>query len=259
MEEAARRANSRIVLALDLPPDDSERLLTKATGILEKTHSHLCAVKMNHHLTLPLGLFDDIQELLAQAKSYDLPTIMDCKINDIGNTNRIISDYYFKAGFDAVIANPFVGWEEGIKPVLDTARQMNRGVILLVYMSHKGAPEGYGQKVLTEETNQPTCQYQIFAEKALRWNTDGVVVGATYPEKIREVYAILGKTVPIYSPGIGAQGGKAEEAMKSGATYLIVGREITLAENPAKSAERLKDSAQNTQKSFGKRLASGRR
>ncbi|MGB9134574.1 MAG: orotidine 5'-phosphate decarboxylase [Candidatus Bathyarchaeia archaeon] len=246
MEEASRGANSRIVLALDLPPDKPGKLFTSAKEILEETHSHLCAVKLNHHLTLPLGLFNNVQELLAQARDYGLPTIMDCKINDIGNTNRIIAEYYFKAGFDAVIANPFVGWEEGLQPVLEATRRMNRGVILLVYMSHKGAPEGYGQKIITEEADKPVFQYKVFAKKALQWNVDGVVVGATYPEKIGEVYSILGETVPIYSPGIGAQGGRIEKAVKSGAKYLIVGREITLAENRAKSAERLKTCVQNT-------------
>ena len=249
MEEAARKTGSRIVLALDLPPDKPERLLTTATDILEKTHPYICAIKLNHHLILPLGLFGHVQELLTQAKGHGLPAIMDCKINDIGNTNQIISEYYFKAGFDAVIANPFVGWEEGMKPVLDTARQMNRGVILLVYMSHKGASEGYGQRIFTEETNRPVCQYEVFAKKALRWNADGVVVGATYPEKIRKVYAILGKAVPVYSPGIGPQGGRIQEAARSGAEYLIVGREITMAENPGKSAEKLRDSIQRAENS----------
>jgi len=34
--------------------------------------------------------------------------IMDAKVNDIGNTNQVIAEYYFSAGFDAIIANPFV-------------------------------------------------------------------------------------------------------------------------------------------------------
>jgi orotidine-5'-phosphate decarboxylase len=245
MEQASREVDSQLVLALDLPPNEPEKLFLKAEEILEKTHLHICAVKLNHHLTLPLGLFDKIGELLGQARDYGLSTIMDCKVNDIGNTNRVIAEYYFKAGFDAVIANPIVGWEEGLQPVFETARQMNKGVILLVYMSHRGAPEGYGRRVFMEETGQPVFQYHAFAQKALQWNADGAVVGATYPDKIREVYAILGERVPIYSPGIGAQGGGIEMAVKGGAKYLIVGREITLAEDPAKAAEKLKASAKH--------------
>lgn len=245
MEQASKKADSCIVLALDLPPNEPKKLFLKAEEILEKTHSHICAVKLNHHLTLPLGLFDKVGELLAQARDYGLPTIMDCKVNDIGNTNRTIAEYYFKAGFDAVIANPIVGWEEGLQPVFETARLMNKGVILLVYMSHKGAPDGYGRKVLMEETGQPVFQYKVFARKALQWNADGAVVGATYPERIREVHSILGERVPIYSPGVGVQGGGVETALNGGAKYLIVGRGITLAEDPAKIAEELKASAKH--------------
>lgn len=240
MEKAAKEKGSNIVLALDLPPDEPRKLLLRAKRILEAVQPHVCAVKLNRHLILPLGLFGDLHELLGQAENYGLPAIMDCKINDIGNTNRIIAEYYFDAGFGGVTASPFVGWEEGLQPVLEIAKQKKRGVILLVYMSHKGAWEGYGQNVVIREERQTVSQYMVFAQKALEWNVDGAVVGATYPKKIEEVYAVLGEEVPIYSPGIGAQGGSIEKAARGGAKYLIVGRTITLAKNPLKAAKNLK-------------------
>lgn len=238
--QSARKASSNIVLALDLPPDDGKTLAIKARQILEATHPHICAVKLNRHLTLPLGLFDHVQDLIRQVKSYGLPVIMDCKINDIGNTNRVIAEYYFKAGCDAVTANPFVGWDEGLQAVFGTAKQMNRGVILLVYMSHKAAWEGYGQHIFVEPDRQIVPQYRLFAQKALQWDADGAVVGATYPQKIKEIHAVLGEQVPIYSPGIGVQGGTIKDAVSSGAKYLIVGRAITLADKPSEAAENLK-------------------
>ncbi len=243
MEAAAEKARSNLVLALDLPPNTPEKLFATSKNLLETVQPHICAVKFNRHLILPLGLFDGVQQLLKQAQNHGLPTIMDCKINDIGNTNRIIAEHYFQAGFDAIIANPFVGWEEGLHPVFETADQMNRGVILLVYMSHKGAWEGYGQNVVTKKTGKSLRQYEVFAEKALAWGADGAVVGATYPEKIRELHSILTENVPIYSPGIGAQGGNIEAAVRSGSTYLIVGRAITQAENPSQAAENFKRAA----------------
>ena len=246
MAEAAGKRESNIVLALDFPyekPENRQTLYKRAENIIDAVNTYVCAVKFNHHLILPLGVFNGVQKLLEKAHEKELPTIMDCKVNDIGSTNHVIAEYYYEAGFDALIANPFVGWEEGLKPVFEAAKNRNKGVILLIYMSHKGAGEGYGQMVVDAKSGHKIPQYIIFARKALEWNADGVVVGATYPEKIKEVHTVLGKKIPIYSPGVGVQGGEIESALKAGASYLIVGRAITLSENPAETAKRVRDIA----------------
>jgi orotidine-5'-phosphate decarboxylase len=248
IEETAKKKESNIVLAYDFPfekPQNRRSLFSRAEHVLEAVHPYICAAKFNHHLVLPLGTFDGVQTLIEKAHHLDLMTIMDCKVNDIGNTNQVIAEYYYAAGFDALIANPFIGWEEGLKPIFDVARKLSRGVILLVYMSHKAAPDGYGQTIIDAETGDKIPQYISFAKKALKYGADGAVVGATYPEKIKEVYDILGQKIPIYSPGIGAQGGEIESAVKAGARYLIVGREITLSEDPAKTAKKVRDLARS--------------
>ncbi len=243
MEDNAKAKQSSIVLALDFPyqnPKEREMLLFKALNVLDMVSPYVCAVKINHHLTLPLGTFNGVQIIVKKAHEKGLLAIMDGKINDIGATNQVIAEYYYEAGFDALIANPFIGWEEGLKPIFDVAAKQQKGVILLNYMSHKGAAEGYGQTILDSQTKAETKQYLRFAKKSLEWNADGVVVGATVPDKIKEIYSILGEEVPIYSPGVGAQGGAAEAALKAGARYLIVGREIVQSEDPAKEAEKLR-------------------
>ncbi|MEM2970881.1 MAG: orotidine 5'-phosphate decarboxylase [Candidatus Bathyarchaeia archaeon] len=245
MEQTAKNKKSNIVLALDFPFEKSinrSKLLSKANSILEVVHPYVCAVKINHHLVLPLGLFDGVQGLVEKIHDLGMMAMMDCKVNDIGSTNQVIAEYYYAAGFDALIANPFVGWEEGLKPIFEIAHKLQRGVLLLVYMSHKSACEGYGQIVVDAETKE-VSQYILFAKKALRWRADGVVVGATYPNKIREVYAIIGESIPIFSPGVGVQGGEIKAALEAGARYLIVGRAIVQSENPAKTAREIRDLA----------------
>ena len=243
MNESERKSESNIVLALDSVPSGSKNLLSKGLEILRRVHPYICAVKLNRHFLLPLGLYDGVKRIVEEAHSLNLPVIMDCKINDIGYTNQVIAENYFNAGFDAVTANPFVGWEDGLQPVFEVAEKMNRGVILLVYMSHRASWEGYGQTIYDSETGEKKLQYIAFAEKALAWKADGAVVGGTYPEKIREVYEILKEKVPIYSPGIGAQGGEVKTAVLSGAHYLIIGRAITLAERPEEAAKFYRDAA----------------
>jgi orotidine-5'-phosphate decarboxylase len=76
-----------------------------------------------------------------------------------------------------------VGWDEGLQPVFEVAEQMKRGVLVLVYMSHKGAVEGYGQTIIDSGAGKKVLQYLSFADKALKYGADGAVVGATYPEK----------------------------------------------------------------------------
>ena len=245
MAEAAKTKDSRLILALDFPfepPMNRNIVLAKAQKVLKAVHPYVCAVKINHHLTLPLGLFDGVQALIEQIREQGMLAIMDAKVNDIGNTNRVIAEYYFAAGFDAIIANPFVGWEEGMKPLFEVAKRSNKGVILLTYMSHRGAIEGYGQNTTDPETGANVPQYVVFARKALAWGADGVVVGATVPQKITEVKTILQGKADIYSPGVGAQGGAAETAIKAGANYLIVGREIANSADPEKSASLLRNS-----------------
>jgi len=246
MEQVAINKESNIVLALDFlfeKPENRKNLFSKAERVLDAAYPYICAVKFNHHLVLPLGAFDGVQNLVKKAHDLGLMAIMDCKVNDIGSTNQVIAEYYYAAGFDALIANPFIGWEEGLKPIFEVARRLQRGIILLVYMSHKGASEGYGQTIYDAETGQKMPQYVSFAKKALKLEADGAVVGATYPEKIMEVHKILGEKTPIYSPGIGAQGGEIKSTLKAGARYLIVGRAITLAENPAESAREIRNLA----------------
>lgn len=242
IEETSEKKKTDIVLALDLPYQNLQNrstLISKVQSILDVVHPYICAVKINHHLILPLGTFDGVQTLVNQAHKHELQTIVDCKVNDIGNTNQIIAKYYFEAGFDALIANPFIGWDEGLKPIFDIAHDLERGVILLTYMSHKGAIEGYGQTVVDSETGKKAPQYMVFAKKELSWNADGAVVGATAPEKIREIHSIMGKAVPIYSPGVGPQGGMANIARKAGARYLIIGRDIMQAKEPSEVAKRM--------------------
>jgi len=241
IEARSREKETNIILALDLFMPDKKAQLENSVAILESVHDSICAVKLNRQIVLPLGLYSGADRIVGQAHRLNLPAIMDAKINDVGHTNAAIATCYFDAGFDAVIASPFVGWEDGLQPVFELARAKSKGVLVLCYMSHKGAAEGYGQMVLDPKTGKPKAQYELFADRALTWGADGLIVGATYPEKISKIHEIVEDEIPIYSPGVGVQGGDIEVAIKAGAKYLIIGRSIYSAEDPREASRTFRE------------------
>jgi orotidine-5'-phosphate decarboxylase len=230
MLESAEKKRSRVVLALDFSGPFGTRL-RRAAQVLETVSERVSAVKVNHHLLLPFGL-EGLSGIISSCKGAGLPLIADLKLNDIESTNLNVADSLLSYGFDAVIANPFVGREEGLGLVVEKMHARGGGVLLLVYMSHGGAKEGYG---LRTEGGEPL--YRVFARRAREWGADGVIVSAKSPSIIEETRKAVGKQCLIFSPGIGAQGGAAMRAR--GADFTIVGRSITEAADPAEALRKL--------------------
>jgi len=229
---SASKRKSRIVLALDFS-GPYEKRLASADKVLEATKAEIAAVKMNHHLLLPFGLIG-VQGIISKCNIEGLPLIADLKLNDIESTNLNVADSLLDFGFSAVIANPFVGRQEGLGKVIERIHSRGGGMLLLVYMSHAGALEGYG---LGLADGKPL--YRVFAERARDWGADGVIVSAKASDKIAETREIVGKSCLIFSPGVGAQGGDAAVGASSGADFLIVGRSITESDDPAKALRTL--------------------
>jgi orotidine-5'-phosphate decarboxylase len=198
---------------------------------MAQVQEHVCAIKLNFHVILPLSQ-KELARINKLAHSYGLQCIADIKLNDIENTNDVAVDHLLGSmGFDCVIANPFIG-TEGFESLVRKAHGLDGGVIALVYMSHKGAREGYGLQVEGKHD-----LYRIFLERSLKAGADGIVVGASNLEILKE---LSGHRIPVYSPGIGAQGADAEAAAGAGAHYLIVGRSIIESKDPANTARDLK-------------------
>jgi orotidine-5'-phosphate decarboxylase len=232
---AASTNQTRTVLALDLEDPDPSRLLKESTNIVQDVKDSICAVKINRQLILTLGLRTVADNIVKLANGLSLPTIMDAKLNDVGHTNEFMARAYFDSGFDAIIASPVAGWEDGLDKVLETANARRRGVLLLTYMSNPGAEAFYS--LMTKDRSGDTRPvFEILAELALKWKAHGVIVGATRPGVISRVRQLIGPNLPIFSPGVGAQGGDAKRAVEAGATYLIVGRAIYASPDPKSAA-----------------------
>ena len=227
------KSNGCVVLANDY--DSSIQNLEKKTiENIKNLHPFLCGIKLNFHLLLPLGE-KEVLKITKTAHKYGLQTIADIKLNDIGNTNQTTIENLWKMGFDAVIANPIMGLES-LKNLVKSAHKLEKGVITLCHMSAPEAKLSYDMEIKADRNKQ---LYKLFLDWAISSKVDGIVVGATFPKIIQYCSKQTKKSLKIFSPGVGTQGGNANEVISSGTDFLIVGRSILNAKDPIKSCKEL--------------------
>lgn len=190
-------------------------------AIVEATKDLVCAYKPNVAFYEAYGdqglaaLHRTVVDIHAIAP--DVPVILDAKRADIGNTNVGYVDAAF--GFlqaDAITVHPYLG-AEALQPFLARA---DKGVIVLCKTSNPGAGEFQDWDISGDVVPGGYMPlYKYVAHRVSReWNKNGncaLVVGATYPEQLREVREVVGD-MPILIPGIGAQGGDLEKTVKAG-------------------------------------------
>jgi orotidine-5'-phosphate decarboxylase len=105
-------------------------------------------------------------------------------------------------GSDAI--EPFLSYKE-------------KAVFVLCRTSNSGAADF--QELSCSSAHGPHRLYQVVAEKAQEWNKAdniGLVVGATYPEDLQQVRQLCPQ-MTLLIPGIGAQGGDLDLAVRYGA------------------------------------------
>ena len=166
-------------------------------------------------------------ELNTFAHKFDLQSIADIKLNDIGNTNKVTVNKLQKLGFDAVIVNPFIGVTE-MNSIVNYAHSLKFGIISLVYMSHPSSYEGYGLQISTSNNEHSNTEsipmYKLLYRYSTSVGVDGIVIGAPKIDIIKEISQL--NETKIYSPGFITQYGSIDDAVKAGTNYLILGRHI---------------------------------
>lgn len=233
-ERIARASNdhkSFIILALDL--DSQHSNFKYIEKIVKNLYPVLCAIKINYHLILPFAK-KDIQRINKVIHSHGLLSIADIKLNDIGNTNQVTVQHLHSMGFDSVIVNPIIGQKQ-LASLVQITHKIGMGIISLVYMSHESVNEGYGLNTIQRRSKESKVVplFEIFLKYAKTTKVDGIVVGATHLRTLKHISSI--SSIPIYSPGIGTQGGNAKTAKRSGSDYLIIGRSILNSKNKRRS------------------------
>lgn len=220
---AQQRHGSLLCVGLDpepakFPPPwrgDPQRLFDFCARIVDATKDLVCAFKPQIAYFAAQRAEDQLERLMAYIKRVapDVPVILDAKRGDIGAT----AEQYAREAFeryqaDAVTLSPYMGFDS-IEPYL---KHDGRGLFLLCRTSNPGGADLQSLPLASGQT-----LYEHVASLAAgAWSRDagarlGLVVGATVPAEIERVRQ-LAPTLPLLIPGVGAQGGDAQAAVRAG-------------------------------------------
>jgi uridine monophosphate synthetase len=259
----------------DLPAPTADAARTFCLRLVKATAPYAAAFKPNaafFELYGPEG-WTALKEVVAAVQEESdrlgsmIPVILDAKRGDIAS----IAEAYAKSAFEhlgvhAITLSPFLG-KDSIDPFLV---YKEKGVFLLCKTSNPGAEDLQDlmvtTDVITPKGGEPQTTvvgrplsvvplYEHIAHLAQNWNTGdniGLVVGATQPEALTRVRTAAPE-LWFLVPGVGAQGGDLETALRSGlradgkGMLINVSRGISRADNPAKATANLRDEMVNIQ------------
>lgn len=219
LKAAQEKNNSWLCVGLDPDPVRlrvdflkwDEPVLPFNKAIIDATADLVCAYKPNLGFYLQWGAAGVIalERTIAYVPAH-IPVIMDCKTGDIGHTQAAWGGGLFDEwGVDAVTVNPFVG-ADAVLPMI--AERPNKAVYILARTSNRSAVDFQG------DLRQGEGLSAAVLRRSQAWQTaghKGYVVGATYPQEMA-VARELAPQANFLIPGIGAQGGDLETAVRYG-------------------------------------------
>ena len=169
----------------------------------------------------PDGL-EALNTVMRHARKRGLIVIADAKRGDIGSTAEgyaaawLAGDDPEAAAWpsDCLTINPFLG-RDTLDPFVKTAKERNAGLYVLVKTSNPGS--GMLQDRLTDGQTVSECLATVVEQLALETaiasenaGSIGAVVGATHPEQLAQLRALM-PLVPLLIPGYGSQGGTSKD------------------------------------------------
>ena len=167
-----------------------------------------------------------LAETIAYAREKGMFVITDGKRNDIGTTMEayaaahlgetdVAGESVEALGADALTVNAYLG-TDGVAPLMNICKERDKGIFVLVKTSNPSSGELQDMKLQNGKT-----VYEQMGEMCERWGEQltgeygysgvGAVVGATYPDQLKEMREKAPHTFFLV-PGYGAQGGGANDA-----------------------------------------------
>ncbi|HWO56648.1 MAG TPA: orotidine-5'-phosphate decarboxylase [bacterium] len=235
---AARRQATGALLCVGLDPDTAKLPASCASStqplyefcrrIVQATAPYACAFKPNLAFFEAFGSagIAQLERLLAEIPA-EIPTVLDGKRGDIGNTSRLYARFLFEhLRGDAATVNPYLG-RDALEPFFEFPGCVP---IVLCLTSNPGSVDI--QTVTSTETNERIYHRVIHLLDRMP-GPYGLVVGARHASLIADVRA-QAPHAPLLIPGIGAQGGDLAATLSAaaadGAPALVnVSRDILYA------------------------------
>ena len=222
-----RDANSLVCVGLDPEParfparfaNDPDAIFAFCRSIVDATAQYACCFKPQIAYFAARRAEKALERLIAHIHSAHpgLPVILDAKRGDMGTTaQQYAIEAFHRYGADAVTLNPYQGIDAA-QPFLDHS---GHGCVFLCHTSNPGARDFQELDVHPENGGGEPLYQHVARTIAEKWNAHGnclLVVGATFPEELSEVRAIVGD-MPLLIPGVGAQGGDVEAVVRHGKT-----------------------------------------
>lgn len=218
LSQCAAEKNTWVCVGLDPDPaklpihlrGQKDGILQFNKSIIAATHKYAATFKINFAFYEALGAAG--HEMLAEtiaAIPKDTLIIADAKRGDIGNTAK----HYAKATLetlnaDAVTVNPYMGIDT-LEPFLDFP---GKGIFVLCLTSNSGSRDFQYLQVDGRPLYQSVLKTLV---QKLPGDSFGIVAGATHSEELTELRKMAPIT-PFLIPGIGAQGGDLEAAIRNG-------------------------------------------
>ena len=181
-------------------------------SIVDATADAACCFKPQIAYFAALRAEDQLEALCRYIRTHypALPVVLDAKRGDIGATaEQYAREAFERYDADAVTVNPYMG-SDSISPYMEW---QDRGVIVLCRTSNPGGSDLQFMQVEGQALYQHVAR--LVADKWNRNGQCGLVVGATFPDELAQVRAIVGD-MPLLVPGIGAQGGDIAATVTAG-------------------------------------------
>jgi len=231
-------------------------------AVIDAVTEHAAAVKCQIAFYEKWGLegLRAYCETIAYARQKGLVVIGDVKRNDIGSTARAYASAHLGPGrdgrwegsddlvADAITVNAYLGYD-GVAPFLERASESGRGVFALVKTSNPSSGD------IQDRPSGGRLLYECIGELVEKWGEPyrgrlgysvlGAVVGATYPETLRELRSAMPHTFFLV-PGFGAQGAGVEDVLgafdeKGGGAVVSASRSIIYAYDGEAASDRWQD------------------